>query len=106
MRLRLFLSFVVIVLVSVIGVVIVARQNTTNVVRAFMFRGGMTGEGGLVQALESYYQTHHSWQDVGTLLQTPGNGHGRGMMQGAGGGMNQRLRLADARGKPECRLRA
>ena len=94
MRLRLLLSFSLIILVSVVGVVVIAARNTTTAVRAFMYRGGMIGQGGLAQELEAYYQSHGSWQGAGDLLQA-GRGHGPGMM---GGMMNQRLRLADAHG--------
>lgn len=96
MKLRLFLAFTLIVLVSVVSVVFIARQNTTNEVRAFMFRGGMAGSEGLVTALEEFYQSHHSWMGVEGLFQTPGAG--RGMGAGMGAMMNQRLRLADSHG--------
>ena len=122
MRLRLILSLVLVVLVSVVGVVLIARQNSATAVRAFMFRGGMAGAGGLVSALQTYYQEHGSWQGVDELLSVRatnssseaeyssakyprGQGMGPGMMgAGAqGGGMMgagaQRLRLADAGGK-------
>jgi two-component system, OmpR family, sensor histidine kinase BaeS len=100
MRLRLILSFILVVLVSVFGVVWIARQNSATAVRAFMYRGGMSGTGGLVSALQVYYQEHGSWQGVADLLNTP-RGHGQGMgqgMMGQGQGMNQRLRVADASG--------
>jgi signal transduction histidine kinase len=101
MKLRLFLAFTLIVLISVVSVVIIARQSTTNEVRAFMFRGGMAGSEGLVAALEDYYQSHHSWLDVESLFQTPGQGRGSGgqeMGAAMGGMMNQRLRLTDGQG--------
>lgn len=101
MKLRLFLAFTLIVIISVVSVVLIARQNTTNEVRAFMFRGGMAGSGGLVTALEDYYQNHHSWSGVEVLLQSPGGGRGasQGVGSGMGAMMNQRLRLADSQGK-------
>jgi two-component system sensor histidine kinase BaeS len=118
MRLRLVLSFVFVVLVSVATVVVIVRLGSANEVRAFMFRGGMNGTSGLINELESYYNTNGSWQGVESLLQTPGHGMGaQGMgtqgvgargqgrgAQGAGGTggqgniMNQRLLLADAQG--------
>lgn len=101
MKLRLFLAFTLIVLISVGSVVFIAGQSTTNEVRAFMFRGGMAGTEGLVVTLEDYYQTHHSWQGAESLFQTPGQGRGsggQGVGAGTGGTMNQRLRLADAQG--------
>ncbi|MEW5869417.1 MAG: ATP-binding protein [Chloroflexota bacterium] len=102
MRLRLILSFALIVLVSVTGVVLIARQGAANEVRAFMFRGGMSGTQGLAGSLESYYQEHGSWQGVGSLLSSHGRGRGQGgsggMGPGMGGMMNQRLVVADAAG--------
>ena len=104
MRLRLILSFVLIVLVSVSSVVLIARSNTTTEVRSFMFHGGMTGSDSMVQLLQNYYQSQGSWAGVADQLDFPGLGRGRGygnsgMMPGMMGGMmGQRLRLADASG--------
>lgn len=102
MRLRLLLSFVLIVLVSVFGVVILARSGAASEVRAFMFHGGMTGLDEMAGQLEDYYRTHGSWQGVEDLLTSSGRKHGMGqggMGWGMGGMMmNQRLRLADADG--------
>jgi len=98
MRLRLILSFALIVLVSVTSVVFVARQSAASEVRSFMFHGGMTGTGELTSMLENYYQQNGSWKGVEALLGAVAPG-GRGMGFGMGGMMmNQRLRLADARG--------
>ena len=105
MRLRLFLSFALIVLISVTSFALLARQRTADEVRGFMFRGGMSGVEELVSALEEYYRLQGSWQSVDNLLRAsmPGAGRGRGpggwgMAQGMGGMMNQRLILADAQG--------
>jgi two-component system, OmpR family, sensor histidine kinase BaeS len=101
MRLRIFLAFALVVLVSIVSVVTLVRLTTQREVTTFMFRGGMTGSTELVDALEAYYRENKSWQGVELLLRTPGS-HGR-MGQGAGqqgmaGMMNQRLRLADPEG--------
>ncbi len=100
MRLRLFLSFALIGLVSVFSVVLIARKNTTTAVRAFMVRGGMTAAGGLLDSLQNYYRIHGSWQGVDRLLKTQGPQHGQGygMGSGMGGMMRQRLRISDAQG--------
>ena len=102
MRLRLFLSFVIIVLVSIASVVVIARKGAATEVRAFMFRGGMSGTEGLVGALEAYYAAHNSWQGVEELLleSGPGRAHGMPGMRGNGmaGMMAQRLRLTDTQG--------
>lgn len=95
MRLRLILSFALIVVVSIGSVVLIAWRGTTSEVRSFMYGGGMAGLRTVVDALESYYQENGSWEGAEELLQT---GHGR-MMRGMGAGMmDQRLRLADAQG--------
>ncbi|MGB9521841.1 MAG: HAMP domain-containing protein, partial [Anaerolineales bacterium] len=110
MRTKLILSFALVVLISVIGVVEIARYTTAGEVRAFMFPGGMMSSDELVKSLEGYYQQHLSWQGVEDLLihrsgyrlgQGWGAGaqQGGGMMHGYGGMMGQRLRLADASGK-------
>jgi two-component system sensor histidine kinase BaeS len=102
MRLRLLLSFLLIVLVTVSGVVLLARSGAANEVRAFMFHGGMTGLDELAGLFEDYYRTNGSWQGVEEILNS--SGHGRGMGQGGmGWGMggmmkSQRLRLADVDG--------
>jgi signal transduction histidine kinase len=99
MRFRLFLSFAVIVLVAIASMLVIARQGAASEVRAFMFRGGMSGTQGLVGALEDYYAARGSWQGVEALLLEAGPGRGHGMgPQGMGAMMNQRLRVADARG--------
>jgi len=103
MRIRLIASFAIVVLVSIASVVLIARQSAANEVRAFMFRGGMSGVDELANTLEEYYATNGSWQGVRAVLEATasGWGHGGGMgmgQQGLGGMMSQRLRLADAQG--------
>jgi signal transduction histidine kinase len=103
MRLRLISSFILIALVSVASVLIVARQTTLQEVRTYMFRGGMAGVEGLVTALEDYYRVNQSWEGAEPLFGLPGQLQGnrrgnQGKSSGAGGMMDQRLRLADAQG--------
>jgi two-component system sensor histidine kinase BaeS len=101
MRTKLFLSFALVVLVSVIGVVVITRLTTAQDVRSFMFQGGMTGVQDLVLRLQDYYHTNGSWQGVQDILILTGHGNGRGSGMGQGmmnAMMNQRLRLADANG--------
>lgn len=97
MRLRLILSFFVIVLVAILSTVIVVRINTPQQVQNFMLRGGMQGLNAVVDKLEAYYQANGSWQGVESILETSGAGmmgagHGSGTMRG------QQLILADANG--------
>ena len=89
MRLRLFLSFVLVALISIFSVVVIVRFRAAREIRNFMYRGGMVGLEDLVGDLETYYQANHAWRGVERLMRTAGHGMGSGMM-------NQRLRLADA----------
>lgn len=100
MRLRLLLSFVLVVLVSVVGVVILARWGAAQEVRAFMYRGNMVEVDQLVADLETHYRAYGSWQGVENVLQAwfPERGHGAGGMGQGGMMMNQRLRLANSDG--------
>ena len=104
MRLRLFFSFFLIVVISVTGVVLIARYSSARAVRSFMFGGEMADVEGLVNNLAEYYRANASWQGVESWLPAlsgrqsgMGMGHGSGG-QGSGGMMGQRLRLADADG--------
>jgi two-component system sensor histidine kinase BaeS len=100
MRIRLILSFALIVLVAVISMALIARQSTADQVRTFMFRGGMSGTEGLVGRLEDYYAQNGSWTGVDTLLAEAAHA-GQGRMRGAQGmgmSMDQRLMVADAQG--------
>jgi len=107
MRLRLILSYALIVLVTVVTVVLIARKGAANEVRAYMFRGRMIESETLVGSLEAYYRANGSWQGVSGLLPATqparqGQGMGQGMMHGQGmsaGMMSQRLRVADADGR-------
>lgn len=103
MRTRLFIAFALVGLVSVVSVVLIARQGAASAVRTFMIRGNMLAVDELAQQFENYYATHGSWEGVenSTILGVAGRGQGygrgmQGMMQG--GMMGQRLRLADAEG--------
>ena len=93
MRLKLFLSFTLIVLVSVSLVALIARRGTVNEVRLFMYRGGMVGLNDLASNLESYYQNNGNWKGGQSIINSTHTG-----TQGMGGMMNQRLLLADATG--------
>jgi hypothetical protein len=93
MRLKLFLSFTLIVLVSVSLVALIARRGTVNEVRLFMYRGGMVGLNDLASNLESYYQNNGTWKGGQSIINSTHTG-----TQGMGGMMNQRLLLADATG--------
>lgn len=104
MRLRLILSFVLVVIITISTMLIVAGRSTASEVRAFMFRGGMVGIEDLAAALEDYYQANGSWEGINQAAIFPGRGPGwrggnspgqHGMM---GSMMGQRLRLTDSQG--------
>lgn len=103
MRTRLFIAFTLVVLVSVVSVVLIARQGAARAVRTFMIRGNMLAVDDLVSQLEDYYATHGSWAGVENSSIFPSGGRGQGFSRGMqgmmqGGMMGQRLRLADADG--------
>ena len=98
MRLRLLLSFFLVVLVSVTGVALIARNNAARAVRTYMFGGSMINTDELVADLEDYYRTNHSWQGAESLLPVQEHGMGMGKGQGSSSMMGHRLRLADAEG--------
>ncbi|MFO8036734.1 MAG: ATP-binding protein [Anaerolineales bacterium] len=85
MRLRLFVSFGVIILITVITSVIIIRQNMVDEVRTFMFRGGMIGLNDLVTNLEDCYQEEQSWDACAELLDRKGGMQGN-MPGDMGGG--------------------
>jgi signal transduction histidine kinase len=92
MRLKLFLAFTLIVIVSVSLVAVIARRGAVNEFRSFIFRGGMYGLSDLTASLENYYRAQGSWKGVQSIL-NPGHGPG-----GMGGMMNQNLVLTDPSG--------
>jgi two-component system sensor histidine kinase BaeS len=105
MRTRLIFSFILIVLVSITGVVLIARTGAASEVRAFMYQGGKGRLDDLKLRLEEYYQAHNTWEGVGPLLENPsssGQGNKAGLGQGgqgnSGGLLHQSLRLADVDG--------
>ena len=94
MRLKLFLAFTLIVVITVVLVAVITRRGAVNEVRTFMFRGGMYGLSDLATELENYYHVHGSWENVQTIIEIV-----PGAMGGMNGMMRQRLLVADASGK-------
>ena len=100
MRVRLILSYAVVVLVSIVSVVLIARRSTLREIQAFMYRGSMIEVDTLVGALETYYRANGDWQGVASLLGPRTGTSGRMGIGGQGSGMmNTRLRLADENGQ-------
>jgi len=93
MRLKLFLAFTLIVVITVVLVAAIARRGAVNEVRTFMFRGGMYGLSDLATELENYYHVQGSWENVQSIIDIVPGGMG-----GMNGMMRQRLLVADASG--------
>ena len=96
MRLRLFLSFLLVIVVAVAGVALIVQLGTAREVRSFMFGGGMGIITEMQTALEDYYAANGTWEGVASVLSTTRT---HGMGQGQGGMMNQRFRVADTQGE-------
>jgi signal transduction histidine kinase len=81
MRLRLIIAFLLIVFVT-IGIFIgVTLHQTTQEVRNFLSRGGLTGSEDVVLALVEHYEVHGTWEDVSHVLRNASR-LPRGMMWG------------------------
>lgn len=94
MRLRLFLSFLLIVLVTTVAVVLLTTWRIRGDVVTFISRGGLSGNAQLVEDLEAHYRMMGNWDQADMVMigQHAGAGQGNQMgMQGA--------TLADASGK-------
>lgn len=96
MQRRLFIAFALIALVSIATITVIARQSTAREVRAFMFRGNMINPDDLASALEKYYLSTGSWENVESQIRSFSRGKGQG---GMGQMMRQHLRLADETGR-------
>jgi signal transduction histidine kinase len=93
MRLKLFLAFTLIVIVSVSLVAIIARRGAINEVRTYIFRGGMFGLSEMASNLEYFYQTQGSWANVQSVVESS-----TGRRGGMAGMMEPRFLVADASG--------
>ncbi len=104
MRLRFFLAFFFITLITLAGVGIFVRAIAAQEVTSFLNRGGALGIEDIVTALETDYQAtgswDHGWDTLQALIQPSGEGRGRGQGPGGGVGLEIRsnLRLSDAQG--------
>jgi len=101
MRWRLFVSFILVALVSILSLLILVRQGAIQEVRTYMFRGGMVGLEGIVRELEDHYHKNHTWYGADQIISGAGQGNRRGNqgnMPGMGGMMGQSLLLTDVQG--------
>ena len=93
MRLKLFLAFTLIVVITVVLVAVIARRGAVYEIRTFMFRGGMYGLSDMATNLENYYHINGSWENVQSIIDITPEGMG-----GMNAMMRQRLLVADASG--------
>jgi len=90
MRIRLFLSFLLLILITTLSMVILARWQAVVMLRNFASRGGFAGTERLVTALENHYRIHRAWEGVEELFQIHGTG------PGGNGGPAVKLLLVDS----------
>lgn len=89
MRLRLLLSFGIIILVALGSVLVAASVTAEQEVQGFLGRGALAGVETLVTDLEEYYQAEESWDGVLEVFvskEGAGEGQGAGSEQDAGAG--------------------
>jgi signal transduction histidine kinase len=100
MRIRLFLSFALIVFISIVSFSLLLRQGTTREVQSFLFGSNQTNADSLLVELSEYYQANSTWDGVSSIM--PSGGQGRGRSGGTASGSElppgQRFILADASG--------
>ena len=88
MRIRLMVSMLVVVGITIASVVGFAMFSTQREVNTYISRGGMFGLNDLVNRLEDYYNRQGSWDGASILLEDShglmmgGPGRGMGMMGG------------------------
>jgi signal transduction histidine kinase len=93
MRLRLFLTFSIVMLITILVLGFVLQSNTQTTITTFAQQGGFLGADRIVQELEDYYQENGSWTGVEALVSTSlhtgtgTNGEGASQGQGSGQGM-------------------
>jgi len=91
MRLRLLLSFGIIILVALGSVLVAARVTAEQEVQVFLGRGALAGVETLVTDLEDYYQAEESWDGVLEVFASKegaGEGQSTGSGQDAGAGQS------------------
>ena len=101
MRVRLLLSYLLVITLSLLGVSLLVRQSAQDEVQAFLGRGGLIGAESLVEDLEAWYADNGSWEGAEALMPQgtgPGGGQGNSNDRLFGYGRLATLRLADAEG--------
>jgi two-component system OmpR family sensor kinase/two-component system sensor histidine kinase BaeS len=73
MRLRLFLAFTAIILITLISVGFLIQKSTINEITSFAERGGFSGADKLADTLENYYSNYGSWDDLDLYIEQSGS---------------------------------
>jgi signal transduction histidine kinase len=93
LRIKLWISYALVVVVTLTSVVLIAREGAAREVRTFMTDQGMIGEDDLARMLTDYFLANGSWQGVETVMPDMMGGRmGKEMMGG------RRIRVADGSG--------
>lgn len=74
MRLRLIISFALIIMVALGTVLLVINLTAENQVKGYLKKGALAGVDTLVEDLEAYYQPTTNWEGVESVLATPTTG--------------------------------
>ncbi len=101
MRWRIFLSFLLVILVAVLSLALFAYFSTTQQVSTFLTSGGLWGVEKNVEQLEEFYRQNESWVGVTEILSPNPQGRGvrqHGSQESVEGNRTFGLRLVDADG--------
>jgi signal transduction histidine kinase len=99
LRWRFFLAFTLVIAITVAAVAVSVRLSAAHEFSIFQARGGMIGAENLVTALQSYYQSHGSWQGVESVFTNVHPGKGPGGPGFGQGGSFMGFRLAQPDGE-------
>ena len=126
MRLRLIISYALIIMVALGTVLLVINLTAESQVRGYLKKGALAGVDTLVEDLEEYYQPTTNWEGVESVLETPtadaiagglptdeasglvvtqvvipgaGSGFGAGEGQGAGPGGGKQNNIGEGQGE-------
>jgi len=102
MRLRLFLAFSLVIIVTLGTLAYISRQQFVEVVNTFSQRGGFIGADRLAASLEEHYAQNGQWGNVESIfMEPPSGGPGFGYPQSGKGNPQRGFRgfiLADNQG--------
>jgi len=98
LRIRLILSYLLVISISLLGVSTLVQQSAQQEINTFLGRGGLIGAESLVDDLEAWYRVNGSWAGAEALMPgsdhiTSGTGTGAGSGAGSGGAQQGQRRL-------------